>query len=162
MPTVLFVCTANRVRSPMAAELFRALLKQRRKDWREWRVESAGTWAMPGQPVVSEVQTVMARFGLDVSSHRSREVNGDILEQADLILVMEKNQREALRVEYPELATRVYLLTEMTGQTYDVPDPIGGSLADFEQASALIRRLLEEGWDRIVALSQQLSQERKR
>src|SRR5690606_9548826 len=120
------VCTANRVRSPMAAELFRALLKQRRKAWREWRVESAGTWAMPGQLVVSEVQTVMARFGLDVSSHRSREVNGDILEQADLILVMEKNQREALRVEYPELAARVYLLTEMTGQTYDVPDPIGG------------------------------------
>lgn len=160
MPTVLFVCTANRVRSPMAAEMFRALLKQKRNDWRQWQVESAGTWAMPGQPVIGEVQSVLARYGLDVSSHRSREVNGDILARSDLVLVMEKNQREALWVEYPEYASRIYLLTEMTGQAYNIPDPIGGSLADYEQAAALIRDLLQEGFDRIVALALQHSRER--
>jgi len=160
MPVVLFVCTANRVRSPMAAEMFRALLKQKRNDWRHWQVESAGTWAMPGQPVVGEVQSVLARYGLDVSSHRSREVNGDILARADLILVMEKNQREALCVEYPEHCSRIYLLTEMTGQAHNVPDPIGGSLADYEQAAVLIQSLLEEGFERIVALTLQHSRER--
>jgi protein-tyrosine phosphatase len=153
MPRVLFVCTANRVRSPMAAELFRALLKQRRDDWRNWQVESAGTWAVPGQPVVVEVQSVLQSRGLDASQHRSRTVNGDMLEKADLVLVMEAHQHEALRLEYPEYGDRIYLLSEMVGQRFDIDDPIGGPLSDYEAAARNLQQVLSEGFANIIRMA---------
>jgi protein-tyrosine-phosphatase len=48
-PSVLFVCTANMIRSPIAAALFRSRLANKRPDWQEWRIDSAGTWALDGE-----------------------------------------------------------------------------------------------------------------
>ena len=68
---------------------------------------------------------------------------------ADLVLVMSKGHQEALKVEFPEIADRVFLVSEMAGYSFDVRDPIGGSLADFRDTARELDTLLEQGLARI-------------
>lgn len=120
----------------------------------DWRVESAGTWASEGHPAAAFSESVMRARGLDVSQHRSKGVEGGYLEKFDLILTMDRNHKEALRVEFPELSGRIYMLSEMAGQKFDIEDPIGGSEAEFEATANEIERLIEVGFEKIRRLAQ--------
>src|SRR5512142_848275 len=100
-PTVLFVCTANICRSPMAAALFKARLEKQVPGSESWVVDSAGTWTKEGYPPSENSVKAMARRKLDISGHRSKEINKSLLEKSDLILVMELGHKEALQVEFP-------------------------------------------------------------
>jgi len=148
MPSVLFVCTANRCRSPMAAALFKALLA-RNGMLDRIQVESAGTWAEEGLPATSLARQVLAERGLDLSDHRSRCLTGELLHPFDLILVMEEGHREALRVEFPDIAERLYLLANMVDEDYSIPDPIGGTLESYRALAEDLADLLERGLPRI-------------
>jgi protein-tyrosine-phosphatase len=152
-PSVLFICAANICRSPMAAALFRERLKEARLDWQEWRVASAGTWAVDGQMASMRSQMVMAQKGLDISQHRSRMVTSEMLQEYDLILTMEEGQKEALQTEFPSIAGRVFLLSEMMGIREPVEDPFGGSLQDYQEAAIRIDAMLEKGMPRIIELA---------
>jgi len=153
MPSVLFVCTANIIRSPMAAALFADRVEQKLKNnptgLLTWRIESAGTWAMDDMPVAEKALIVMHEMGLDLGQHRSRVVHRSLLKSFDLILTMEKNQKEALRAEFPELSSRIHLLSEMAGSFGDVPDPVGGSLLNFRDTAHELAQLIDEGFDPI-------------
>jgi protein-tyrosine-phosphatase len=149
MPSVLFVCTANICRSPMAEALWRIRLG----DAAGWRVESAGTWAMDGQPAARYAQQVIQQRGSDLSQHRSRVVDKELLESFRLILVMEQGHKEALRFEFPAIASRVYLLSEMEDESQDIHDPVGGSMLDFEEAARELDCILEKGSEKIRRLA---------
>jgi len=154
MPSVLFVCTANICRSPMASAIFRAKLTQ----WEigeDWRVESAGIRAMEGLPAAQNVElTLSYLYKVSISEHRSRSVSQELLSSFDLILTMEKGHQEALKVEYPQLAERVFLITEMVGEDKEIEDPIGRPLAIFQKTARELDQILTDGFENIRQLAE--------
>ena len=150
MHSVLFVCTANICRSPMAMGLLYARVAKREDPW---KVESAGTWAIPGQPAASNTRKILLESKIDIGEHRSRSVTRELLYDFNLILVMEQGQKEALRAEFPEIASRVYLFSEMVAENFDLEDPIGGPLEAYRITAQTVERILNDGFDKISRLS---------
>jgi protein-tyrosine-phosphatase len=94
----------------------------------------------------------MAGRGIDISDHRSHDLTAEDVEEADLILTMERGQAEAIRVELPQHAHKVHVLSQVAGRQYDIRDPAGGSLCEYRQCDNEIERLVEEGYPRIMQL----------
>jgi len=151
MTTILVVCTGNLCRSPMAAALLRARLDEDEKR-RDWRVVSAGTWASQGQPASPYAVAEMDERGIDIHAHRSRSVDAELMEEADLVLVMTRSHAEALTVAFPDQAHKVHLLSEMEGQTYDISDPYGGTRLEYAYIAQELEQLIDGGYERIVFL----------
>jgi protein-tyrosine-phosphatase len=148
MATILIVCTANICRSPVAAALLDDRLKQ--KGLKDWTVRSAGTWAIAPREASRHSVAVMRRVGIDITGHRSKMVEESDLERADLVLTMEDGHAEALRVEFPRHAHKVFLITEMIGQNYSIADPYGGPLAGYERMYANLSEVIDAGLNRII------------
>jgi protein-tyrosine-phosphatase len=137
----------------MAEALLRAKLEEV-ESLDEWRVESAGTWASPGQPAAEFSQEAMRERDLDLSGHRSKVVSQEYLSNFDLILTMERNHKEALQVEFPRFRDRIYLLSEMVDQNRDVEDPFGGSKMEYQATAREIESVIDEGFEKIKALAE--------
>ena len=99
MPSILVLCHANQFRSVLAEYALR-----RRLDSAEWKVSSAGVWAKDGLPAARGLAAWSEMPELE--QHRSRALNFVMLQDADLILVMERGQKEALALEFPAAAGR--------------------------------------------------------
>lgn len=132
----------------MAEGLIRSrLLAEGRAD--EVLVSSAGTWAAPGEPPVSESVQALAELGIDIAAHRSREVSPEDM-SADLVLVMTDSHRLALAAEFPAARERVLLVSELAGGAWDIADPVGQPLPAHQATASELARLLDAGWRRIV------------
>jgi protein-tyrosine-phosphatase len=153
MYSVLFVCTANQCRSPMAEGLWRSIVAARYPD-DEWEIASAGTWAVKGLRAMPLAVQTLQEHGLDGRGHRSQPVDAGLLHAYRLILVMTRNHKEALQIEFPRARDRVFLLSEMVGQVYDIDDPVVGGPADYRRTAAQLRDLLEAGAECIRSLAQ--------
>jgi protein-tyrosine phosphatase len=150
MPSVLFVCTANICRSPLAMGLFRAKLGA---DASGWKIASAGTWAEAGQAASTKTVQVLEERGIKLLGHASQIVSHRLLSEYNLILTMESGHKEALQAEFPDQAGKIYMLSEMVGRRYDIADPYGGSLLDYRDAAREIEQILTQGYARIVELA---------
>jgi len=139
--SVLFVCAANVCRSPMAEGLLHLLTAG--ED--DWRIGSAGVWALTGASASSLTIQLLSERQLDLSAHRARQVDQELLREYGVILVMEKNQREALRLAFPEFAGRIFLLSELVGEQFEIADPVGGGRAEFEATFHEIEDILKRG-----------------
>jgi protein-tyrosine-phosphatase len=132
MPSILFVCTANRFRSPLAAGIFEKAVMEEEKarisSWHigeasDWQVSSAGIDAVVQQPVLSIVLEAASQLGIDLSGHLSKRIDQVPLNNFDLIIVMEEAHKALLKTLYPELEAKFYLLSRVTeNETYDIPD----------------------------------------
>ena len=113
---ILFVCTGNTCRSPMAESLFRKLLAQRLKCTQDQLFDrgclviSAGLAAVSGAPASSEAIDVMADIGVDLSQHSSQPLTERLLDQADRIYTMTRNHRDSILAIRTDLADRVEML----------------------------------------------------
>ncbi len=155
MPSVLFVCTANRFRSPIAAALFARQLQQEHIA-QGWTVGSAGTWAEPGLPVIPSPKWVNGHFGVDLEAHKAVRIDRGLLARYDLILVMENNHQESLGFEFPEIKDKVFLLAKVvTGVAYDVPDPGVVPGDTFLDIAKELADLIHKGFQKICLLARQ-------
>jgi len=151
--SVLFVCTANICRSPMVEGLMHAKV-QKAGDGDKWLVQSAGVWADSGYPAAVNTLNVLAARGIDLRSHRSQPITVELVDSFNLILVMERNHKEALRAAFPKYSNKIYMLSEMVDMESDVVDPIGGSTADFEETARELEEILEQGFLKIMQFSE--------
>ncbi|MHC1765165.1 MAG: ribose 5-phosphate isomerase B [Verrucomicrobiia bacterium] len=127
MKTILFVCTGNVCRSPMAEGLFRHAVKGNSK----YRVISAGVGAVDGQPPSPHAVRALKELGIDISRQRSRMLSADLVREADYIFGMTHGHVDAVTLLFPQAAEKTFLLREFD-ETLDVfekdiSDPIGGS-----------------------------------
>lgn len=141
-PTILFVCTGNTCRSPMAEHLFRA----RAGTGSEWRAESAGLAAAVGAPASEGAIAALQELGLDARNHRSQPVTRAAVDRAALILAMTSAHARELIRRFPEAAGRVRLLdsfgTDDGGR--DIDDPIGHPVVVYRHVRGQIEQALAD------------------
>ncbi len=147
---VLFVCSANICRSPMAEWLLRHLV---RAEADHWDIASAGVWALPGNPAAENTVAVLRRRGIEIQGHISKEITREMMNTYQLILTMERGQKEALQLAFPEHAQKVFLLSEMVSSSYEIVDPIGKSPEEYEATAEEIEMILRAGMPAIRDLS---------
>lgn len=136
---ILFVCTGNTCRSPMAAHLGQERWAERGEDV---EVRSAGLSASPGAEASPHARFVVHAHGGSLEEHRSRALAPDLLDWADLVLTMTRAHREAVRAMAPD-DLEVRTLAEFAGRAdEDVADPFGGDAEDYESAYAQIDELI--------------------
>jgi RpiB/LacA/LacB family sugar-phosphate isomerase len=151
MKTVLFICTGNVCRSPMAEGLFRHAVAARG----DFRVISAGLGAIDGQPPSPHAVQAMRELGIDISHQRSHMLTAQFVREADYVFGMTHSHVDSVSLLYPQVAERVFLLREFDETLdpfeKDISDPIGGSYEVYldcrdqiEQGIASILRYLDQ------------------
>ncbi len=138
---LLFVCTGNTCRSPMAEYFFNDRCKAD-----EWQASSAGLAAVPGQPASALAQHIMMdHYQLDLTGHRARPVCKELIEQSDLILTMTDQHRDLLKQIFPRAADKIMSLAECADASKtQIIDPFGGGLADYKQTADQILCLIDQ------------------
>ena len=135
---ILTICTGNICRSPMAEGLIRARLSPRAAEFAT--VGSAGTAAVAGVPASLNSVEACRRHDIDIRSHRSRPVTPEMIDDADLILVMEEHHRQAVLRMRRNAADRTHLITEFARETGGshpgfhgggIEDPIGQEVGKY-------------------------------
>ena len=129
MKTILFVCTGNVCRSPMAEGLFRKAVAGKSE---EFKIISAGIDAMDGQPPSLNAVEATREMGIDITGQRSSRLTRDMVHSADLIFGMTLNHVMAVTHFFPEAADKTFLVRDfdrnVSADDREVADPIGGSL----------------------------------
>lgn len=140
---VLVVCIGNICRSPMAEGLIRQAVP-------EVQISSAGMSALVGHGADPIAVQIMAGIGVDISEHRARMLTDAIARDADLILVMDEQQRQQLATQYPYVRGKVFKLGEASRQ--DIPDPYRQDPEVFRTVFSMIEDGVNEWVKRINSI----------
>jgi RpiB/LacA/LacB family sugar-phosphate isomerase len=158
MKKILFVCTGNVCRSPMAEGMLRHMLRGRD----DIQIASAGLGAMDGVRVTDAAAEVVAELGVDISSHVSQSLTGGLVQQADFIFVMTRQHQDTLQTLFPSASEKTFLVREFegssAGENKDIADPIGQSIEVYKRTRDQIRDALPS---LIVFIDQTMAATRK-
>lgn len=136
---VIFVCTGNICRSPMAAGLAEAMLRERGASA---MAISMGTHGASGRSAARHAIAALEEIGIDISRHRAQGLNPTLLKMADVVFVMEPTHAAAVSRMAPGARVRE-LAHDHTPALTEVEDPVGGSLDDFRTCRELLKRCLQ-------------------
>ena len=143
-PQILFVCTGNTCRSPMAEYLAKKIITEKEI---KFRVTSAGFTA-DGMPISENSNYVLALHGIDASEHTSTLLNEENLRKSWLVLTMTANHKNKILQLYPASASKVYTLSEYAGFNNDITDPFGKDIEyyknTFEEINEKVQIIFEK------------------
>ena len=157
MKTILFVCTGNVCRSPMAEGLMRHYLKGL-KGRRDLTILSAGVSAPAGARASQPAVEALSELGIDLGSFRSQPVTEELLERCDHVFTMTRDHFRIIDLLFPEHSGKVRLLGEFTKHGGDVPDPIGQGLPTYQRCRDVIKSALAQLLDFVDQSSKAMSQ----
>ncbi len=155
MITILFVCTGNTCRSPMASAL---LLKKWREKYEilmpgEIQVWSAGLSTHDDLPASPQAIEAMKEEGIDISLHRSSHLRDRHISGADLILTMTASQRDNILDRFPNKSAYIYTLGEFTGdEAGEVLDPYGQDMETYRRSLSQLKLLVDRLINKIIEL----------
>lgn len=146
--SVLFVCTANVTRSPVAARMFQDLAE---KSGEKWKVGSAGIRAGRGYPPNPVVSFLMFQRKLALTDHESRPLDKKLLHQYYWILTAEEAQRQEIVALDPSLESRTFTIRGL-GRTplpeqVDLPDPTGKDPDDYRELFSILEEEIPRIWE---------------
>jgi len=140
---ILFVCTGNTCRSPMAAGLMNKEAIKRNLDI---RIESAGIFAQEGENASTEAIIAMHEYGVDLTGHHSQMINEELIEKSDLILTM----TPAHKMVFNNVASdKTFTVGEFAGLDFDIEDPFGGDVEDYLKTAAQLEEAVLKIAERI-------------
>ncbi len=150
MKTILFVCSGNYCRSPLAEGLARLRLKQAGYDG-QYLARSAGTRSVyEGQPSAPLIQEVLCEIGAEGQVNPPHQITPDEIEQAAVIFGVAQEHLDWIAQHYPLAAARTFLLSELIGERWDVFDPGVQELGALRECRAAIDRIISTGLPEMV------------
>ena len=134
---LIFVCTGNTCRSPMAEAIYKNLDKET-----DIKVFSRGLVVLFGEPINPKAEIVLKKHDLEINNHISKGLKESEIDENTLILTMTNTHKRKIQNTYPN-AVNVFTIKEYVGENGDVVDPYGGSLVEYEECYIELARLVK-------------------
>jgi protein-tyrosine-phosphatase len=142
MKPVLFVCTGNTCRSPMAEAFFNHLMGNDG----QWKASSAGIYAGINSPASAHATEAMRELEINITDHRSKPLTAELVNTADLIITMTSGHCFQIAQSFPEVGNKVCLIKSFGTSKVpaDISDPFGGSLNIYRKTRNEIKQALSD------------------